>query len=231
MEEYGCVLCLHGEHHDPSLWTILHAEHKFINIYLLKLAADFPYLKIVLEHITTARAVAVVRETPNLYATITAHHLHCTIDAVLAGGLKPRNYCMPVPKENWDRLCLQSAAFAPQGKFMLGSDSAYHQVTDKLGWRTDPFDPTGLAPTACGCAGVFSAPFLPHYLTELWDKNERPIKTLIEFSSENARAVYDLPTSDKMIRLRREAWTVPSVVDDGLAFRGGEQLNWVAEQV
>src|SRR5947199_5712795 len=55
MEKIGMVLCVHGEVTDPDV-DVFDREAVFIERILRRLISDFPALKIVLEHITTAEA-------------------------------------------------------------------------------------------------------------------------------------------------------------------------------
>ncbi|KAG9246296.1 hypothetical protein BJ878DRAFT_417323 [Calycina marina] len=146
MEEEGLVLNLHGE--CPSDCskdiTVLNAESSFLPT-LKDLHAKFPKLKIVLEHCTTAAAVAAVNECgPNVVGTITAHHLFLTIDD---WADDPFSYCKPVAKLPSDREALIKAAITSTGKFFLGTDSAPHDISAKKG---------GKGKTA---AGVFTQPY------------------------------------------------------------------------
>lgn len=95
--------------------NVINAEPKFLPA-LRKLHADFPKLKIVLEHCTTHESIALIRElnkgkTENdevfVSATITAHHLYLIIDQ-WAGN--PINFCKPVAKFQKDRQALIDAA-------------------------------------------------------------------------------------------------------------------------
>ncbi len=113
---------------------------------MLGLVRDFPALKIVFEHITTAEAVAFVEGAgPNVAATVTPHHLVINRNAIFDGGLRPHAYCLPVAKRERHRLAVRRAATSGSAKFFLGTDSAPHAV--------------GKKEAACGCAGIFNAPF------------------------------------------------------------------------
>ena len=53
-----------------------------------------------MEHITTKDAVDYVfSENENLAATVTTHHLSINRNDLLAGGIRPHFYCLPVVKE------------------------------------------------------------------------------------------------------------------------------------
>ena len=95
MERIGMPLLVHGEVSDPEV-DIFDREAVFLERHLLPLLRQFPGLKVVLEHITTAEAVAFVRQgAPQLAATITPHHLHINRNAMFAGGIRPDFYCLP----------------------------------------------------------------------------------------------------------------------------------------
>lgn len=76
---------------------------------------------VVLEHITTADAVAFVESGPaTLAATITPHHLTINRNAVFDGGIRPHFYCLQVAKREHHRLALRRAATSGSPKFFLG---------------------------------------------------------------------------------------------------------------
>src|SRR4051794_8416582 len=82
MERIGMVLCVHGEVTDPEV-DVFDREAVFIDRVLSKIVKDFPELKIVFEHITTAEAVAFVG-TGKVAATITPQHLVINRNALFA---------------------------------------------------------------------------------------------------------------------------------------------------
>ena len=146
------VLCVHGEVTDPDV-DVFDREAVFIDRVLRQVTTDFPELKIVFEHITTAEAVAFVEGSgANIGATVTPHHLIINRNAIFAGGLRPHAYCLPVAKREKHRLAVRKAATSGSPKFFLGTDSAPHAREAKE--------------SACGCAGIFNAPFaLESYAT------------------------------------------------------------------
>ena len=108
------------------------------------IADNFPGLRIVVEHVTTTEAVQFVQAAgDNIAATITPQHLLFNRNAILAGGIRPHYYCLPILKREQHRLALVAAATSGNPKFFLGTDSAPHL--------------TSLKETACGCAGCYSA--------------------------------------------------------------------------
>lgn len=106
MEEAGMVLNLHGEVPSAAATNtcVLNAEPAFLP-HLRKLHAQFPKLRIVLEHATTRAAVECVKSLGDTVAcTITAHHLALTVDD-WAG--QSWHFCKPVAKYPDDRAALR----------------------------------------------------------------------------------------------------------------------------
>jgi len=144
MAEIGMPLCIHGEVTDADI-DIFDREAVFIDTVLDPLRRRLPQLRITMEHVTTREGVDYVRSaTSNLSATLTVHHLIINRNAILAGGIRPHYYCLPVAKRESHRLALREAAVSGDKRFYLGTDSAPH---------ADP-----LKEAACGCAGCFTAP-------------------------------------------------------------------------
>src|SRR5690606_6787440 len=124
---------------------IFDREAAFIDGVLDPLRRRVAGLRVVMEHITTREGVGYARAGgDNGGATITTHHLIINRNAILAGGIRPHYYCLPVAKRELHRLALREAATSGDPRFFLGTDSAPH------------LDP--LKECACGCAGIFSAP-------------------------------------------------------------------------
>jgi dihydroorotase len=186
MAEIGLPLCLHGEVTDPSV-DIFDREAVFIDTVLDPLRRRIPGLRVVMEHITTEEGVAYARAGgPDLAATITTHHLIINRNHILAGGIKPHYYCLPVAKREKHRLALRAAATSGEARFMLGTDSAPHV--------------DALKEHACGCAGCFTAtntmPLLAHVFEE-----ERALDRLEAFTSLNGPAFYHLPVNETTLTL------------------------------
>jgi dihydroorotase len=151
----------------------------------------------------------------NLAATITAHHLLINRNAIFAGGIRPHLYCLPIAKREKHRLALRRAAASGAKKFFLGTDSAPHALPTKE--------------TACGCAGIFTAPCALEMYTEVFEE-EAALDRLEAFASLNGPRFYRLPPNDARITLRREPLVVPQLVGEGdhsvVPFRAGETLRW-----
>lgn len=206
LEELGIPLLVHGE----TSGFVLDREREFLPIYA-RLAQRFPRLTIVMEHITTREAVALLDEHPNLCATITLHHLQITLDDVAGGLLQPHLFCKPIAKRPEDRDALIQAALAPHPRVMFGSDSAPHPVSAK---------------EAAGCAaGVFTAPVALPLLADLFERHNA-LDRLQAFVSDHAQRMYAITPPAKKVRLRREEWTVPARYGDVTPYFAGRTLAW-----
>jgi dihydroorotase len=136
MEALDIPLLVHGEVTDGDI-DIFDREAVFIDRVLTPLISDFPGLRVVFEHITTAEAVAFVGEAPDrLAATVTPHHLVLNRTDMFRGGLRPHAYCLPVAKRERHRLALRAAAISgdPSGIFNAPvAMEVYAQVFDEEG--------------------------------------------------------------------------------------------------
>jgi dihydroorotase len=211
MQRIGMPLLVHGEVTDPEV-DIFDREAVFIERVLIGLTREFPALKIVFEHITTAEAAAFVEAAgPNVAATVTPHHLLINRNALFEGGLRPHAYCLPVAKRERHRLAVRRAATSGSAKFFLGTDSAPHAVQAKE--------------SACGCAGIFNAPFaLEAYATVF--EEEGALDRLEAFASENGANFYGLPLNEGIVTLERAPVTVPDTVSGVVPFLAGKTLGW-----
>ncbi len=215
MAAIGMVLCVHGEVTDPAV-DVFDREAVFIERVLAPLVMRLPALKVVFEHITTAQAVAFVDAAgPNVAATITPQHLHINRNAMFAGGLRPHAYCLPVAKREAHRLALRQAATARSAKYFLGTDSAPHAV--------------GAKESACGCAGIFNAPFALESYAAVFDE-AGALDQLEAFASENGPRFYGLPLNEGTVTLERAETPVPQTLDCNgtrvVPFHAGETLSW-----
>jgi dihydroorotase len=220
MAEIGMPLCVHGEVVDPSV-DIFDREAVFIDRVLDPLRRATPGLRVVMEHITTRDGVAYARSGgTDLAATITTHHLVINRNHILAGGIRPHYYCLPVAKREEHRLALREAATSGETRFFLGTDSAPH---------TDP-----LKEQACGCAGCFTAPVTMPILAEVFEADDA-LDRLEAFASLNGPAFYRLPPNDQTLTLvKGAAQTFPAKLDTGAGpvtiFDPGFPLHWHVER-
>ena len=211
MQQIGMVLCVHGEVTDPTI-DVFDREAVFIERILEPLVRDFPALKIVLEHITTRQAAEFVASAPaNVGATITPQHLHLNRNALFAGGLRPHAYCLPVVKREEHRLAIRRAAVSGSAKFFLGTDSAPHSRETKE--------------SACGCAGIFNAPFALESYAAVFDE-EGALDRLEGFASNYGADFYGLARNEGTVSLERLALEVPPEIDGLVPFHAGESLSW-----
>jgi dihydroorotase len=215
MQRIGMPLLVHGEVTDRHV-DIFDREAVFIDRILSKLLQDFPALKVVFEHITTADAVSFVQAAgPNIAATITPHHLAINRNAMFEGGIRPHFYCLPVAKREPHRLALRKAATSGSAKFFLGTDSAPHAVAAKE--------------SACGCAGIFNAPYALESYARTFEE-EGALDRLEAFASEHGPRFYGLPLNPGVVILERAPSEAPKTLraadTDIVPFLAGETLGW-----
>jgi dihydroorotase len=215
MEKQGLPLLVHGEVTDPEV-DIFDRERAFIERVLAPLTQRFAGLKVVVEHITTREAAEFVTAAPpRVAATITAHHLLLSRNALFAGGIRPHHYCLPVLKREVHRQTLVKAAVSGNPKFFLGTDSAPHARHTK---ETD-----------CGCAGIYTA----HAGIELYAEafaGAGALDRLEGFAGVHGARFYGLPVNGDTITLVDEPWSVPGDAPFGadrlVPFRAGERVGW-----
>jgi len=215
MEKYDLPLLIHGEVVDEHC-DIFDREREFVDTHLIAITRDFPALRVVLEHVTTSEAVQFVESAgANIAATITPQHLLFNRNAILAGGIRPHFYCLPILKREQHRLALVKAATSGSSKFFLGTDSAPHL--------------TALKENACGCAGCYSA----HAALELYAQVFEAVGALDKlegFASFYGADFYRLPRNSETVTLLKNTWKVPeNYGTDGVSITpllAGEKLNW-----
>lgn len=215
MQEIDMPLLIHGEVTDPDV-DIFDREAVFIERVLSKLIRDYPALRIVLEHITTAEAAEFVAGAgPNVAATITPQHLLINRNAIFDGGLRPHAYCLPVAKRERHRQAVRRAATSGSPKFFLGTDSAPH--------------PRERKESGCGCAGIFNAPFALEAYAAVFDE-EGALDRFEAFASEHGARFYKLPLNQGQVTLRREETDVPPSLPAAgsnlVPFLAGTRLPW-----
>lgn len=215
MQDCDMRFLLHGEVTDSDI-DIFDREKVFIDRILSRLAGDFPALNMVLEHITTADAAAFVGEAGDrIAATITAHHLLYNRNDMLAGGIRPHYYCLPILKRNRHQQALIAAATSGNPKFFLGTDSAPHSRDKKE--------------ASCGCAGCYTAHAAIELYAEAFELVGR-LDRLEGFASHFGPDFYGLPRNRDTITLKRRDWPVPGELPLGdgtvVPLRAGDTLHW-----
>jgi len=217
MSDTGLPLLVHGEVTARQI-DVFDREHRFIEEVLNPTIARFPKLRVVFEHITTARAAEFVRQARDgVAATITPQHLLHNRNAIFEGGIRPHYYCLPILKTEPDREALLAAATSGSPRFFLGTDSAPHAQHTKE--------------NACGCAGMFSA----HAGIELYAEAFESVGKLAAlegFASDFGADFYGLPRNAERIRLARREWRPPANYAMGdkdarlVPMRANEPVNW-----
>jgi dihydroorotase len=220
MEEIGMPLLVHGEDPDPAI-DIFDREAVFMERTLLPLLQRHTALKVVVEHVTTAESIDLVRaHAPRVAATITPHHLVINRTSIFQGGLRPHLYCLPVAKRERHRQALRRAATSGASCFFIGTDTAPHQRTAKE--------------SACGCAGVFNGATALQTYIQVFDE-ENALDCFEAFASVNGAHFYGLkPNHSKVLLKRQPSRAAEAVAIDGdevVVFRGGENLEWSIEEL
>lgn len=213
MQSLDLVLQVHGE---VTQGDIFDREKLFIQTQLIPLMANFPKLRIVLEHISTEEAVDFIQQAPDtLAATITPQHLMFHRNHLLANGIKPHYYCLPILKRPSDQNALCKAAISGNPKFFAGTDSAPHAQTQKE--------------NACGCAGIFTAPFAVALYTQIFD-DLNALAKLEGFLAKFGAAFYHLPPHSRTITMVKTPQIIPMVFpfgsDNVVPLAAGSSLNW-----
>jgi len=215
MEEVDLPLLIHGEVTHPES-DIFDREKEFVDSSLSDIVKNFPDLRIVVEHVTTKEAVDfVLSASDKVAATITPQHLLFNRNAILAGGIKPHYYCLPIIKREHHRQALVEAATSGNPKFFLGTDSAPHV--------------TGAKESSCGCAGCYSAYAAIELYAEAFEQ-ANALDKLEGFASFFGADFYQLPRNTQSITLQKQQWTVPESYPVGdttiTPLKANEVLNW-----
>ena len=215
MQAAGMPLLVHGEVTDPDV-DVFDREAVFVDRTLGPLVKRFPGLKVVLEHITTHEAAAFVeRASPNVGATITAHHLLMNRNSIFAGGINPHHYCLPVLKREQHRRALVKAATSGSPKFFLGTDSAPHA--------------RGMKERCCGAAGMYTAHAALELYAEVFEAADA-LDRLEGFASHFGADFYGMPRNKGKVTLVREGWDVPPELPFGdevvVPLRAGGRIAW-----
>lgn len=215
MVELDIPLLMHGEVTD-SATDVFDREQQFIDTVLDPLLNRYPRLRLVLEHITTRHAVDFITQQPQtVAATITVHHLLYNRNHLLAGGVKPHFYCLPVLKRNSHQQALLEAAVSGNSKFFLGTDSAPHSKQ--------------LKESDCGCAGIYSAPAAIELYAAVFAK-QNALDKLEGFASHFGADFYGLPRNQAKIKIQQSGWRVPATYQFGddvvIPICAGESVSW-----
>lgn len=216
MVQHDMLFLVHGEVTDHDV-DIFDREKVFIDKHLTQIVAQFPNLRVVLEHITTGDAVQFVTSASDkVAATITPQHLLLNRNDLLVGGVRPHNYCLPVLKRRTHQEALRAIVQTGNPKFFLGTDSAPHAKHRKE--------------TACGCAGCYSAWSAIELYAQVFE--ELGVLDKLEgFASHYGADFYGLPRNSSTIKLVKQPWSIPEeiMLPDGspiVPFFAGQTLNW-----
>ncbi|MFW5683235.1 MAG: dihydroorotase [Spirochaetota bacterium] len=237
MEAHDLVLEIHAE--APDAFS-LDREAAYLPT-IERLAARYPELRIVIEHVSSAAAIRALRSLPDtVAATVTVHHLLLTLDDVVGGELRPHHFCKPIAKRPDDREAIVEAVLSGDPRVFFGSDSAPH--------------PRDAKESDCGCAGIYTAPVAIPLLAEFFERAGLPLTeagahaapgettatagseaaggeaagsaSLESFVSRYGAEFYRLPLSERRITLVEAPWDVPSRYGDVVPFRAGTRLTY-----
>lgn len=216
MEKIQLPLLIHGEVSNRDI-DIFDREKSFVDNDLQPILKNFPDLPVVLEHITTKHAVDFLLQTDaKIAATITAHHLLINRNDMLAGGIRPHHFCLPICKRKEDQQALITAAVSGNKKFFLGTDSAPHPQPDKE--------------SACGCAGIYTAHAAIELYAEVFEKSDASVQQFEAFCSFNGADFYGLPRNEQKISLVKKSWQSPEFIEYGetrlIPFRSNATITW-----
>lgn len=198
LQDAGLVLQIHGE---QTHGDIFDRETLFLTEELQPLLNNFPRLRVVLEHISSQAAVDFVTHSKHpLSATITVHHLLYNRNHMLAGGIRPHYYCLPILKRDKDQKALQQAATSGNPQFFAGTDSAPHSRSNKE--------------NACGCAGIYTAPYAVPLYAEVFEHLNQ-LDKLNDFLSGFGADFYHLPRNQAQLILHKQPQKVPASLPFG----------------
>ncbi|MBV8926960.1 MAG: dihydroorotase [Bradyrhizobium sp.] len=220
MEKIGMPVLIHGESTDPEV-DIFDREAVFMEQSMLPLLKRHEGLKVVIEHVTTAETLELVRaHARHAAATITPHHLVINRTSLFQGGLRPHLYCLPVAKRERHRLALRQAATSGEACFFIGTDTAPHRRTAKE--------------AECCSAGVFGGATALQTYVQVFDE-EGALDRFEAFASENGARFYGLELNRGTITLERREATVMAAVavedTEVVVFQGGQTLPWSIGEV
>ena len=208
MEKNGLILCIHGEEPDAP---VLERERAFLPAFL-EIRRTFPGLKMILEHVSTADGVRLVKvDDGPTAATVTPQHLMFTLDDLLGGLLNPHLFCKPVLKLQADREAIEEAVLSGDRRFFFGSDSAPHAEELK---HSD----------SCP-AGVYSAPILLPLLAQYFDRKGK-LDMMKPFLCDFGREFYGAEPNPGTVKLVKNQWTVPNVSEGCVPLMAGQTLDW-----
>ncbi|RUR16705.1 dihydroorotase [Legionella septentrionalis] len=218
MQANNFALQIHGE---VTSGDIFQREAAFLDECLKPIIHAFPKLRVILEHISTAAAVEFISQAPaNVAATITPHHLLYHRNHLLAGGIKPHYYCLPILKHEQDQKALQKAATSGNPKFFAGTDSAPH--------------PQKLKESACGCAGIYSAPYAVSLYAQVFADLGK-LDKLEAFMSHFGANFYQLPLNSGRLELIKKPQIIPERLPLGddyvIPVAAGEQIDWSVHEL
>ncbi len=214
MQRIGMPLLIHGEVTDKSV-DIFDREAVFIERVLMPLIRDYPALKVVLEHITTAEAAAFVSEVDHpIAATITPQHILINRNAMFDGGLRPHAYCLPVLKREAHRLAVRRAATSGSPRFFLAPTARRTSSAQKS--------------RAAVARASSTRPLRSRRICRPLTRTGRSTGSRLRVGTWPR--FYGLPLNEGTVTLVRETVTVPERIGEGetsvVPFLAGDTVGW-----
>ncbi|MEA2012386.1 MAG: dihydroorotase [Verrucomicrobiota bacterium] len=209
MSDAKMVLSIHAEMPDTDIFQ---AEKLYLP-EVQKISEDFPDLRIVIEHISTARGIETICQmSDNVAATITPHHMLFTFHDIIDSCIYPHRFCKPVPKNYADRRKIIETIKQGDKKFFFGSDSAPHFRENKEANQITP--------------GVFTTPITAQLLAYIFEKNDM-INRLYNFAGKFGADFYGVAHQKNMITLTNtEKTTIPKDYGNIVPLLPGKSINW-----
>jgi dihydroorotase len=232
METANFPLLVHAETCDPNV-DIFDRESDFLQRILYPIVYQFPKLRVVLEHISTASSIQFVLNHPDtLAATITPQHLLFNRNDLLANGIKPHLYCRPILKTESDRRALLCAATSGCSQFFIGTDCAPHSKFEKecacnslISLISKLINEFKLG----GNAGIFSAHAAIELYAEAFESVGK-LDMLENFTSKFGQMFYQIPQNTERIVLTKQEWKVPLTYSFGretvVPLRANDFVKW-----
>lgn len=194
------VLCKHGE--VPYVLNHVDREAAFLP-HFIKIAKQFPKLRIVFEHVSSKAGAECALSFPNVAVTVAIPHLYLTTADVIGdhGCL-----CMPVAKSEEDRTYLRQLLVSGNPRVLPGTDSAPHPQSKKDKER--------------GAFGLYTARYAPAMYASIFMSNGNNLRRrdnlepLSDFLCKYPAEWWQLPQAKGEIEIVQEWCEVPDVTKE-----------------
>ncbi len=214
--ELDGIVELHGE--DPRV-NPSHKRESAILPLFRRMVEKHPNLKIVFEHISSAAAIKVCRDYPNVWMGVTPHHLYLTEKD--AAGFADY-LCMPVIKSPKDRAALRKLFASGHPRVIAGLDDAPHTIQ-----RKHPSKPDEKIPPGIWCVEAA----LSIYAKEL--AQQSALHLMPDVLWWNGAKLYNLPAPTRSVRVVKKPMTIRVEEDPSKPqpFLAGQTLEYSVERL